>query len=48
MMRLGAWSGEGEKQDIHQGNLNIDERSIAVGVRLFGSIVEKYFGVRDE
>lgn len=48
MMRLGGWSGEGEKQDIHQGNLNIDERAIGVGVRLFGSIVEKYFGVPEE
>lgn len=48
MMRLGGWSGEGEKQDIHQGNLNIDERAIGVGVRLFGSIVEKYFGVSEE
>ena len=43
MMRLGAWSGEGERQDLHQGNLNVDERAIGVGVRLFGSIVEEYF-----
>lgn len=43
MMRLGAWNGEGEPQDLHQGNLNVDERAIGVGVRLFASIVEQYF-----
>jgi len=47
MMRLGAWSGEGETQDLHQGNLNIDERAIAVGVRLFAAIVEQYFGLTE-
>ena len=45
MMRLGAWNGEGEPQDLHQGNLNVDERAIGVGVRLFGAIVEQYFRV---
>ena len=48
MMRLGAWSGEGEYQDLHQGNLNVDERAIGVGVRLFGSIVEEYFRPGEE
>lgn len=43
MVRLGAWGGTGEKQDLHQGDLNVDERSILVGVRLFGAVVEKYF-----
>ncbi|MCT1412825.1 amidohydrolase [Corynebacterium sanguinis] len=43
MVRLGAWDGKGEKQDLHQGDLNVDEKSIAVGVRLFGAVVEKYF-----
>lgn len=43
MVRLGAWSGSGEQYDLHQGNLNIDERAIAVGVRFFGSVVEQYF-----
>ncbi|WP_288792469.1 amidohydrolase [uncultured Corynebacterium sp.] len=42
MFRLGAWSGEGEMQDLHQGNLDIDERALEVGVRLFGGVVEKY------
>ena len=46
MVRLGAWSGAGEKYDLHQGNLNIDERAIAVGVRFFGSVVEQYFNAQ--
>ena len=48
MMRLGAWSGEGDYQDLHQGNLNVDERALGVGVRLFGSIVEEYFRPGEE
>ena len=43
MVRLGAWSGKGRKQDLHQGDLNVDERSIGIGVRLFASLVDKYF-----
>ncbi|WP_092256759.1 M20 family metallopeptidase [Corynebacterium cystitidis] len=42
MARLGCWSGEGERQDLHQGNLIVDERSIDVGVQLFGSVVERF------
>ena len=42
MVRLGAWSGVGEKPDLHQGNLVIDERSLDVGIRLFGAIAERY------
>ncbi len=43
MVRLGAWSGKGAKQDLHRGDLDVDERCIGVGVRLFGSLVDKYF-----
>ena len=43
MVRLGAWDGKGDKPDLHQGNLVIDERAIDVGVRLFGSIAQQYF-----
>lgn len=43
MVRLGAWSGKGAKQDLHRGDLNVDERCIPVGVRLFASLVDKYF-----
>lgn len=44
MARLGCWSGKGRLQDLHQGDLDVDERSIGVGIRLFGSIVEQYGG----
>jgi amidohydrolase len=44
MARLGCWSGKGRMQDLHQGDLNVDERSIGVGIRLFGSIIEQYGG----
>lgn len=43
MVRLGAWDGKGPKPDLHQGNLVLDERAIAVGVRLFGSIAEHFY-----
>lgn len=42
MARLGCWSGEGHYQDLHQGDLLVDERCIGVGVRLFGSMVEQF------
>ena len=47
-VRLGAWSGEGEKYDLHQGNLDIDERAIAVGVRFFGAVTEQYFNAETD
>ncbi|WP_448853905.1 amidohydrolase [Corynebacterium frankenforstense] len=42
MARLGCWSGEGRMQDLHQDDLVVDERSLAVGVRLFAATVERY------
>ena len=42
MARLGCWSGEGRMGDLHQGDLQVDERAIGVGVRLFASVVEQY------
>ncbi|WKD59753.1 amidohydrolase [Corynebacterium caspium] len=42
MARLGAWSGIGAKQDLHMGDLVLDERAIDAGLRLFGSVVEKF------
>ena len=47
MVRLGAWDGKGPKLDLHQGNLIIDERAIAVGVRLFGSIAQHFYAAAD-
>lgn len=43
MVRLGVWNGRGEKPDLHQGNLLIDERAIGVGVRLFGAVIDHYY-----
>ncbi|MGI0541435.1 amidohydrolase [Corynebacterium aquatimens] len=42
MARLGCWSGAGEKFDLHQGEIVVDERAIDVGVRLYGAIVERF------
>lgn len=42
MARLGCWSGEGDRQDLHQGDLLVDERSIGVGVQLFAGILDGY------
>nr|WP_305086154.1 amidohydrolase [Corynebacterium sp. CCUG 65737] len=42
MARLGCWRGTGKKYDLHQGDIDIDERCIDVGVRLFGTIVERF------
>ncbi len=39
MARLGVWSGEGEQLDLHQPTFDIDERALAVGVRLFTNLV---------
>ena len=47
MARLGCWSGTGQKYDLHRGDIDIDERSIDVGVRLFGSVVERFSRMQD-
>ena len=47
MARLGCWSGTGQKHDLHRGDIDIDERCIDVGVRLFGSVVERFGGMQD-
>lgn len=44
MARLGCWSGKGRMQDLHQGDLDVDERAIGVGIRLFGSVIEQFGG----
>ncbi|MHA2788177.1 M20 family metallopeptidase [Corynebacterium sp. S7] len=48
MARLGCWSGEGDQQDLHQGDLLVDERAIGVGIRLFGSVVERFVAKQSE
>ena len=39
MARLGVWSGRGEQLDIHQPTFDLDERALAVGVRVFTTLV---------
>ncbi len=39
MARLGVWSGHGEQLDLHQPTFDIDERALAVGVRVLTNIV---------
>lgn len=41
MARLGCWSGKGPRQDLHQGDLVVDERAIGVGVRLFAATIDR-------
>lgn len=39
MARLGVWSGFGERLDIHQPTFDLDERALAVGVRVLANLV---------
>ncbi len=39
MARLGVWSGEGPQHDIHQPTFDLDERALAVGVRVMANLV---------
>lgn len=41
MARLGVWSGQGDQRDLHQPNFDIDERALAVGVRVLVNTVEQ-------
>jgi amidohydrolase len=41
MARLGVWSGRGRQLDLHQPTFDIDERSLAVGVRMLVKTVEQ-------
>lgn len=41
MARLGVWSGQGPQCDLHQPNFDIDERALAVGVRVLVNIIEQ-------
>lgn len=42
MARLGCWSGEGDRHDLHQGDLLVDERSITVGATVFAALLDEY------
>jgi amidohydrolase len=39
MARLGVWSGRGPQLDLHQPSFDLDERALAVGVRVMIHIV---------
>jgi amidohydrolase len=39
MARLGVWSGHGPQLDLHQPTFDLDERALAIGVRLMTNIV---------
>ena len=41
MARLGVWSGEGPQLDLHQPTFDLDERALAIGVRLMVNIVDQ-------
>jgi amidohydrolase len=41
MARLGVWSGRGPQLDLHQPTFDLDERALAVGVRVLVNIVEQ-------
>jgi amidohydrolase len=41
MARLGVWSGDGDQLDLHQPNFDLDERALAVGVRVLVNIIER-------
>ncbi len=41
MARLGVWDRVGPQLDLHQPNFDIDERALAVGVRVLVNIVEQ-------
>jgi len=41
MARLGVWPGHGPQLDLHQPNFDLDERALAVGLRLMVNIVEQ-------
>ncbi|PQM46668.1 putative hydrolase YxeP [Mycobacterium talmoniae] len=41
MARLGVWSGSGPQLDLHQPTFDLDERALAVGVRVMVNIVEQ-------
>jgi amidohydrolase len=41
MARLGVWSGRGPQLDLHQPTFDLDERSLAVGVRALVNIIDQ-------
>lgn len=44
MGRLGVWSGDGPQLDLHQPTFDLDERALAIGVRVMVNLVEQSAG----
>jgi amidohydrolase len=40
MARLGVWGGRGPQLDLHQPTFDLDERALAVGVRVLTNIID--------
>ena len=41
MARLGVWSGERPQLDLHQPTFDLDERALAIGLRVMVNIIEQ-------
>ena len=41
LLDLLTWSGEGPQLDLHQPNFDVDERALAIGVRVMVNIIEQ-------
>ena len=41
MARLGVWPGEGPQLDLHQPTFDLDERALAIGLRVMVNVVEQ-------
>jgi amidohydrolase len=41
MARLGVWSGRGAQRDLHQPTFDLDERALAIGVRVLVNTVDQ-------
>lgn len=41
MARLGVWTGRGPQVDLHQPTFDLDERALAIGVRVLVNTVEQ-------
>ncbi len=41
MARLGVWSGRGPQLDLHQPTFDLDERALAIGLRVLVNILEQ-------
>lgn len=41
MARLGVWPGTGPQLDLHQPTFDLDERALAVGVRVMAGIIDQ-------